>query len=84
MQYQSTRDKSISVSSAQAIKQGLSSEGGLFVPESFPTVTGAEIKSLTEMTYNERAKFILGKFLTNFTDEELTKCVNSAYTPMPV
>ena len=80
MQYQSTRDKSISVSSAEAIKQGLSSEGGLFVPESFPTVTGAEIKALADMTYNERAKFILGKFLTDFTDEELTKCVDSAYT----
>lgn len=32
MQYHSTRDKSISVSSAEAIKTGLSAEGGLFVP----------------------------------------------------
>mgnify|MGYP000440020253 FL=1 len=31
MQYHSTRDKSISVSSAEAIKTGLSAEGGLFV-----------------------------------------------------
>ena len=44
MNYQSTRDKSISVSSAQAIKTGLSAEGGLFVPESFPTVSLKEIK----------------------------------------
>ena len=80
MQYNSTRDKSISVSSAQAIKQGLSNEGGLFVPESFPAVSASEIKSLADMSYNERAKFILGKFLTDFTDEELTKCVDSAYT----
>ena len=29
MQYHSTRDKSISVSSAEAIKTGLSAEGGL-------------------------------------------------------
>ncbi len=80
MNYQSTRDKTISVTSAEAIKQGLSNEGGLFVPESFPTVTGEEIKSLAKMTYNERAKFILGKFLSDFTDEELAKCVDSAYT----
>ena len=80
MNYQSTRDKTISVTSAEAIKQGLSNEGGLFVPESFPTVTGEEIKSLAKMTYNERAKFILGKFLSEFTDEELAKCVDSAYT----
>ena len=80
MKYQSTRDKSISVTSAEAIKQGLSNEGGLFVPESIPAVTASEIKALADMTYNERAKFILGKFLTDFTDEELTKCVDSAYT----
>lgn len=80
MNYNSTRDKSISVTAAQAIKQGLSSEGGLFVPETIPSVTSEEIKALSNMTYNERAKFILGKFLTDFTDEELTKCVDSAYT----
>ena len=46
MQYHSTRDKSISVSSAEAIKTGLSAEGGLFVPESFPSVSLDEIKNL--------------------------------------
>lgn len=71
MQYKSTRDKSISVSCAEAIKTGLSADGGLFVPESFPSVT---------MSYNQRAYFVLGKFLTDFTDEELKKCVDSAYT----
>ena len=80
MQYQSTRDKSISVSSAQAIKQGLSAEGGLFVPESFPSVSLDEIKSLTSKSYNERAYFVLSKFLTDFTEDELTNCINKAYT----
>ncbi len=80
MQYQSTRDKSISVSSAEAIKTGLSAEGGLFVPESFPSVSLEEIKSLAAKSYNERAYFVLSKFLTDFTDEELNKCINSAYT----
>lgn len=80
MQYHSTRDNSISVSAAEAIKTGLSSEGGLFVPESFPDVSIDEIKSLTDMSYNERAYFVLSKFLTDFTDEELKNCINSAYT----
>ncbi|MFR4619556.1 MAG: hypothetical protein ACLT8D_09020, partial [Oscillospiraceae bacterium] len=44
MQYHSTRDKSISVRSAEAIKTGLSAEGGLFVPESCPSVCLDEIK----------------------------------------
>lgn len=80
MQYNSTRDKSISVSAAMAIKTGLSAEGGLFVPEKFPTVTLEEISSLSSMTYNDRAYFVLSKFLTDFTDEELRKCIDSAYT----
>ncbi|MCC8160654.1 MAG: threonine synthase [Oscillospiraceae bacterium] len=80
MQYQSTRDKSISVSSAQAIKTGLSADGGLFVPESFPSVSLEEIKNLASKSYNERAYFVLSKFLTDFTEEELKKCIDSAYT----
>ena len=80
MQYQSTRNKAISVSSAQAIKQGLSVEGGLFVPDSFPAVTLDEIEGLVEKSYTERAQFVLGKFLTDFTEEELENCVTKAYT----
>lgn len=80
MQYQSTRNKNISVSSAQAIKQGLSSEGGLFVPERIPMVSKDEIMSLASKSYKERAFFVLSKFLTDFTDEELMSCIEAAYT----
>ncbi len=80
MQYQSTRDKSISVSAAEAIKTGLSAEGGLFVPESFPSVTLDEIEELKDKSYTERAYFILSKYLTDFTQEELKSCITSAYT----
>lgn len=79
MQFKSTRDGSVSVSSAMAIKTGLSPDGGLFLPESIPSVDLATIESLASMSYNERAKKILGLFLTDFTDAELTDCVNSAY-----
>ena len=36
MQFFSTRDQNRKVTSSEAIAQGLSNEGGLFVPESFP------------------------------------------------
>lgn len=80
MLYHSTRNKKIGVESARAIKQGLSEEGGLFVPESFPHLELTDIKYLSEMQYTGRAKYILGKFLTDFTEEEVTDCVNKAYT----
>lgn len=80
MQYRSTRDNSISVSAAEAIKKGLSEEGGLFVPESFPSVSLEEIAGLANKSYTERAEFVLGKYLTDFTEEELKNCVTKAYT----
>ena len=39
MNYVSTRDKNNKVSSAEAIAHGISKEGGLFVPESFPKLS---------------------------------------------
>ncbi len=79
MQFKSTRDVSVSVSSAMAIKTGLSSDGGLFLPEAIPHVDLNTIEGLASVSYNERAKKILSLFLTDFTDEELTDCVNKAY-----
>ena len=80
MQFHSTRDNSISVSSAQAIKQGLSNEGGLFVPDSFPKVGLDDIDSLSEMSYHDRAYFVLSKFLTDFSEADLKACIKNAYT----
>ncbi len=80
MNYKSTRDTNISVKSSEAIAKGLSPEGGLFVPESIPAVSETQIKYMADMTYTERAKEILGRFLTDFTDDELDKCINAAYT----
>ena len=80
MNYNSTRDSAIKISSAQAIKTGLSTDGGLFVPEHFPTVSLSEIESMRDMTYSQRAVSILGRFLTDYTNDEITSCVSSAYS----
>ena len=80
MQYRSTRDSNTQVTSAMAIKTGLAPDGGLFLPETVPQVSLSEIESLCGMTYNERAVDILSRFLTDFTQEEITTCVNRAYS----
>ncbi|MDD6214562.1 MAG: threonine synthase [Firmicutes bacterium] len=80
MQYQSTRNSSISITSAEAIKQGLSEEGGLFVPENIPSVKLDEIEKMADMSYKQRARFVLSKYLTDFTDDELKNCIENAYT----
>lgn len=80
MHYHSTRNKGISVSSAEAIKKGLSNEGGLFVPDNFPSIDIEDIELLTDKSYNERAYFILSKFLDDFSEQELSDCIAKAYT----
>ena len=79
MQYQSTRDKSVRVSSAYAIKNGLAADGGLYVPEQIPQLSLEEIAALAPLSYNERAIKVLSRFLTDFSEEEVTNCVNNAY-----
>ena len=78
--YKSTRDSSIRVESAAAIAKGISEEGGLFVPESIPSISMDELKSLAGMNYAQRAAFIFSKYLTDYTDAELRYCTESAYT----
>ena len=79
MYYKSTRNSSVNVSSAQAIAQGISKDGGLFVPSEIPSLSLDEIKALGEKSYAERAFFVFSKFLTDFTDAEIKYCVDSAY-----
>ena len=54
-------------------------DGGLFVPETIPTITIDEIKSLIPDSYAQRTAFVLSKFLTDYTYEELLIAANEAY-----
>lgn len=79
MKYVSTRSKITPISSAEAILQGLSTDGGLFVPETIPTISPAEIKNLVGLNYLQRTVAILKKFLTDYTEDELAECAELAY-----
>ena len=83
MNYISTRNASKtfeSVSAACAIKRGLSSNGGLFMPSRIPTLECGEIDKIAAMTYPERAAYILSKYLSDYTYEELLEDAQAAYS----
>ncbi|MBQ7725652.1 MAG: pyridoxal-phosphate dependent enzyme, partial [Clostridia bacterium] len=80
MNYISTRNRSALVTAAQAIAKGISEEGGLFVPDSFPSLDQAAFEQLCGLDYKGRAKAILTLFLNDFTEEEIERCVEGAYT----
>ncbi len=81
MLYQSTRStQKADHTSAEVIKQGLSADGGLFVPASIPSLQEDELSALCKDAYPVRAAKILSKFLTDYTYEELLADCTAAYS----
>ena len=79
MKYNSTRSKNYECESAEAIKTGLAPDGGLFVPDSFPQISIHEIDRMKNCTYAQRATDIIKRYLTDYTEDEVSECVNAAY-----
>ena len=67
------------VSAARAIVNGLADNGGLYVPEKFPSVSAEEMQKMLEMSYPERAAKVLKKYLTEYDEKELLSACESAY-----
>ncbi len=76
--YSSTRDGEKKITASQAILQGLSEDGGLFVPDHIPALE-CTMKDLAGQTYQETAYQVMKLFLTDFTEEELKSCIDRAY-----
>ena len=64
---------------SEAIASGLAPDGGLFVPESLPEITLADIEALSALDYRGRAEKIMGLFLEQFEADELHSFVAAAY-----
>lgn len=78
MMYAGTRDIKERVTASQAILRGLANDGGLYVPVKIPALD-IPMDTLAQMTYQEIAYEVMSRFFTDFTEEELKYCINSAY-----
>lgn len=78
LMYQSTRNSGNRVLASQAILQGLSPDGGLFVPEIIPSLTQS-MKELSLLGYQELAYEVMKLYFTDYTEEELKDCIQKAY-----
>ena len=76
--YKSTRDSNGRIKSSEAIVRGIAPDGGLYVPEAVPQID-LPLDSLSRMDYPELALYIMRKFLTDFTEDELKYCIRKAY-----
>ena len=79
MHYVSTRNPDTKRTAAQAIVQGLSRDGGLFLPEVIPQITLDDIAALSKLSYPERAAKVMKLYLDEFSEEELLGFAEKAY-----
>lgn len=80
MKYVSTRANAPVLDFAGVTLAGLASDGGLYVPDRWPTFTRAEIAALVGLGYAETAARILAKFTTGvMTEAELLPLCEQAY-----
>ena len=80
MNYRSTRTRNgEAVSAAFAIKNGIAPDGGLYMPETIPTLSKDDITALAAMSYPERAARILSLYLSDYTEAELLEDCRIAY-----
>jgi len=81
MKYYSTRDKAVRMEAAEAVKMGLSRDGGLLTPETIPQIDEAFLNDLVGARYQERAAKVMGLYLTDYSYEELLGYAENAYGP---
>ena len=81
MYYVSTRNKEDRRTAAQAIAQGLAADGGLMTPEVFPKLSQNALETMRDMSYQQRAVYVMGSFLDDFTSSELSAFASRAYGP---
>ena len=71
MLYDSTRGQVGSLSSAEVIKAGIASDGGLFVPREIPRMSIKLLEEMAAMSYQDRAKVVLQLYLSDYSAEEI-------------
>lgn len=76
--YSSTRDSGRKITASQAILQGLSEDGGLFVPDHIPALP-LSMREMADKSYQETAYEVMKLLLTDFSEEELKGCIARAY-----
>ena len=81
MKFISTRGYDGKFSASEAIVQGIAPDGGLFVPESIPSLSWDEIEEMKNMQYYQISAKVLAKYLDDFTEAELLDYTSQAYHP---
>src|SRR5471032_1564479 len=89
MQYVSTRAAASAASSSpqnfsaqfsDILLGGLAPDGGLYLPASYPQVSGAELDQWRTLSYADLAYEVLKKFATDIPDADLKALTHKTYS----
>ncbi|HVQ61661.1 MAG TPA: threonine synthase, partial [Burkholderiales bacterium] len=80
MRYVSTRGGAKPQAFTDILLEGLAADGGLFVPEKFPSLSARELAAMRGMSYRELAFSILSKFADDIPPADLKRLVDTTYT----
>jgi len=76
--YTSTRKNLENITATQAILQGISEEGGLFVPVSIPKIDFS-FEEANSWDYKELAYRVMKLFYEDIKEQDLKRCIEQAY-----
>ena len=80
MRYVSTRGSAPVLTFEEAMLTGLARDGGLYVPETIPTLTKDQIAAMAGQSYEDVAYTVMRPFIGDtFTDDEFRRLISNAY-----
>lgn len=80
MRYLSTRGQAPAQQFCDILLGGLAPDGGLYLPESYPKITDAELSAWRTLSYAELAFAILSRFIDDIPADDLRAICDKTYT----
>ena len=81
MKYISTRGQSPALGFSEILLGGLASDGGLYLPESYPRFSDADLTAMRGMSYSDLAYAILSRLIDDIPPADLKTLVDKTYVP---
>lgn len=79
MKYISTRGQSPALTFSEILLGGLAPDGGLYLPESYPQFSDADLSAMRNMNYRDLAFAVLSPLVDDIPAEDLRTIINKTY-----
>ena len=80
MNYISTRGLAPQLRFSEILLGGLASDGGLYVPDSYPKLSAADLDAMRGMNYRDLAFAVLSRLIDDIPHDDLRRLIDKTYT----